>query len=56
MSAEAPRADVHHLARTDETAMFERLSRSNFVTTWRWYLGVLVTGPCSSGAWSPSCT
>ena len=44
MSAEAPRAGVDHLAQSDETAMFVRLSRSNLVTTWRWYLGVAAAG------------
>ena len=43
MSAEAPRPNVDHLAHTDEAAMFERLSRSNLVTTWRWYLCLLYT-------------
>jgi len=40
MSAESSRAAVHHLAQTDEAAMFERLSRSNLSPpgngTWAW--------------------
>jgi len=30
--------------------MFERLSRSNLVTTWKWYLGVAAAGASSCGA------
>lgn len=35
---------THHLARTDEAGLFKELSRSNFVTTTKWYilLGALV--------------
>ena len=44
MSADAPRADVHHLEQTDQAELFERLSRSNLVTTWKWYLGVAAAG------------
>ena len=44
MSGGSGRPGDHHLANTDEAKLFERLSRGNLVTTWRWYLGVGVAG------------